>query len=79
MVTLNYAADDQPAAAALAKCRETGPDAVLVKGDGGAAAEAEALVCEAIGAFGRLDVLVNNSALVIEKPALDMTEDDWGL
>jgi NAD(P)-dependent dehydrogenase (short-subunit alcohol dehydrogenase family) len=50
---------------------------VLVKADLSAAAGAAALVRRAIDAFGRLDVLVNNAARVIDKPALEMTEDDW--
>jgi NAD(P)-dependent dehydrogenase (short-subunit alcohol dehydrogenase family) len=76
-VTLNHAADDDRAAAALSRCREVDPDALLVKADISTAADAGALISRAIGAFGRLDVLVNNAARVIDKPALDMTEDDW--
>ena len=76
-VTLNHAADDQRAAAALSRCREADPNTVLVKADISTAAGAAALISQAIGAFGRLDVLVNNAARVVDKPALDMTEDDW--
>src|SRR5580658_3001090 len=76
-VTLSHAADDQRAAAALSLCREADPDALLVKADISKAAGAAALINQAIGAFGRLDVLVNSAARVIDKPALDMTEDDW--
>ena len=76
-VTLNHAADDQRAAAALSRCREVEPDTLLVKADIGTAAGAATLIDQAIGAFGGLDVLVNNAARVIDKPALDMAEDDW--
>lgn len=76
-VTLNYAADDGRAAAALSQCREADPDAVLFRADIGTAAGAAALVRQAIDAFGKLDVLVNNAACVIDKPALEMTEADW--
>jgi tetratricopeptide (TPR) repeat protein len=76
-VTLNYATDDNLAAEALNLCREAGLDTVLVKADISTADGAAALVRQATDAFGRLDVLVNNAARVIDKPALEMTEDDW--
>ena len=76
-VTLSYANDDNRAAAALRLCREADPGAQLVKADIGTADGAAALVRLAVEASGRLDVLVNNAARVIDKPALEMTEADW--
>ena len=76
-VTLSYANDDNRAAAALSLCREADPSARLVKADIGTADGAAALVRQAVAASGRLDVLVNNAARVIDKPALEMTEADW--
>ena len=76
-VTLNYSGDDGRAERALRLGREADPDTALVKADVSQAAGASALVRRAIDAFGRLDVLVNNAARVIDKPALEMTEDDW--
>jgi 3-oxoacyl-[acyl-carrier protein] reductase len=74
---LNYSADDQRAARALNLCRADDPDTVMVKADLSQPAGAAAAVRSAISAFGRLDVLVNNAARVIDKPALEMTEADW--
>lgn len=37
----------------------------------------DAAVTEAISAFGRVDVLVNNAGVNIPKDALDVTEADW--
>ncbi|HGL4259807.1 SDR family NAD(P)-dependent oxidoreductase [Burkholderia dolosa] len=34
-------------------------------------------VATAIDRFGRLDVLVNNAAIIINKPLIDMSLDDW--
>src|SRR4051812_32584977 len=42
--------------------------------DAGAVARAVALVAEK---FGRLDALVNNAAIAIFKPILEVTYDDW--
>jgi NAD(P)-dependent dehydrogenase (short-subunit alcohol dehydrogenase family) len=76
-VTLSYSSDDQQAERALAQCREADPSAVLVKADIGTAAGAASLVAQAAEAHRRLDVLVNNAARVIDKPALEMAEADW--
>jgi 3-oxoacyl-[acyl-carrier protein] reductase len=77
LVTLNYAGNDARAQAALSACREVDPSVQLVKADIGTAIGAEALIREAVAAWDRLDVLVNNAARVVDKPALDMTEKDW--
>ena len=74
---LNYAVNQEQAAATLAKFREIDPDTLLVKADVGSPGDASALIHQAVRAFGRLDVLVNNAAVVIDGPALDMTEDAW--
>src|SRR5260370_31534211 len=76
-MTLSYSADDQQARRALEACREADPSAVLVKSDIGTAGGAAALVAQAAAAHGRFDVLVNNAARVIDKPALEMTAADW--
>jgi NAD(P)-dependent dehydrogenase (short-subunit alcohol dehydrogenase family) len=76
-VVLNYAADDERAKDALSQCRQAGPDVVLVKGDVSDADTATLLVTRAVEEFGSLDLLVNNAARVIDRPALEMTEDEW--
>jgi 3-oxoacyl-[acyl-carrier protein] reductase len=74
---LNYSTNKGQAAATLARCQDIDPDTILVKANVGNAAEASALINQTIQTFGRIDVLVNNAALVIDGPALDMTEDAW--
>ena len=37
----------------------------------------ERLVAETVGAFGRLDVLVNNAGLTVSKPVLELTAEDF--
>ena len=76
-VTLSHALDDARAAAALAACQADGQGAHLVKADVGAPDGAARLIGEAIRVHGRLDVLVNNAARAVDKPALQVTEDDW--
>lgn len=43
------------------------------------AAEAMAMVEEAVNALGRLDILVNNAGMTQVKPALEVTEADWDM
>jgi NAD(P)-dependent dehydrogenase (short-subunit alcohol dehydrogenase family) len=74
---LNYSEDNQRAERALGLCRAADPDTVMVKADLSQATGAAAAVQSAITSFGRLDLLVNNAARVIDKPALEMTEADW--
>lgn len=76
-VALNYSSDDKQAAAVLDEARKLDGDTLMIKADISNAAEAASLVSQAIKAFGRLDVLVNNAALVMDGPMLDMTEDAW--
>lgn len=76
-VALNYSADDERAASALASCRQVSQDVVLIKADVSNPNDASALIVQAIETFGRLDILVNNAARVIDKAALEMSEDDW--
>ena len=36
-----------------------------------------AAVDTTVGSFGRLDILVNNAAIIIRKGIEEMTEEDW--
>jgi NAD(P)-dependent dehydrogenase (short-subunit alcohol dehydrogenase family) len=76
-VVLNYANDPKRAREALAECRDISTSVVLEQADVANPDDAARLVMRAINDFGRLDVLVNNAAQVIDKPALGMTEHDW--
>jgi len=56
------------------------PDnATWLKTDVSNSAQANALVAHANATFGRVDVLVNNAGVQVEKSVLDSTDDDWDL
>ena len=56
----------------------TGTEEVVTRaGDCSSSAEAEALVGEAAGRWGRVDVLVNNAGIVIFRDPTDLTEEEW--
>lgn len=73
--------------AALAAAAEAAPDAApgadvaprfaFVTGDVRAVADCRRVVDETVERFGRLDVLVHSAGVWVEKPTLEMTEDDW--
>ena len=48
-----------------------------VRADVGVVAECDRMVEEAVGAVGRLDVLVNCAGVWVEGPSWEMTEDQW--
>jgi 3-oxoacyl-[acyl-carrier protein] reductase len=76
-VVLNYANDDDRAGRALVQCQAISPHVTLLQADIADPNNAARLVAHAVSEFGRLDVLINNAARVIDKPAIDMTESDW--
>lgn len=76
-VVLNYSTDDERASTTLTECQATGGPAIMVKANIGTSAGATHLFGRAVQEFHRIDVLVNNAARVIDKPALELTEDDW--
>jgi NAD(P)-dependent dehydrogenase (short-subunit alcohol dehydrogenase family) len=41
--------------------------------------EVEDVVKRAVEKFGRIDILVNNAGIIIRKPTLEFTENDWDL
>jgi len=68
------AAEGQQAAESLKK---EGLQAVAVPTDVSNLSSVAALVSKVIGDFGKIDILVNNAAVIVRKPAEDVTEDDW--
>jgi glucose 1-dehydrogenase len=67
---IDHAAGAAAAAALGAKCR-------FLAADVGAAHDAENLIAETCRAFGRLDILVNNAAIVHGADFLDIAEADF--
>jgi len=54
-----------------------GGEATANGNDGSEWAGAESMVKQAIDAFGRIDVLVNNAGILRDKMLFNMAEDDW--
>jgi NAD(P)-dependent dehydrogenase (short-subunit alcohol dehydrogenase family) len=56
---------------------DAGGTAVFIQADVSKVAECERIVAETVKAFGRLDILVNNAAVMVEKTVVDTTEEDF--
>ena len=56
--------------------RALGTDALVVMGDVGDKSAVQSMASEALSAFGRIDVLLNNAAIRPPKPFLEITDDD---
>ncbi len=54
-----------------------GATAIEVEADITKAAKVEAMVIKVRGALGQIDILVNNAGVILEKPFLETTEEDW--
>jgi len=54
-----------------------GGDAIFVKADISQVADTERIVTETVRAYGQLNILVNNAAVMLEKTVIDTTEADW--
>jgi NAD(P)-dependent dehydrogenase (short-subunit alcohol dehydrogenase family) len=57
--------------------RALGRHAVAVPADVSQKAQVEAMVTATLGQFGKIDVLVNNAGVMMERPLLEISEDDW--
>lgn len=76
-VVVNYASSKQGAEAVVQAIAKAGGKAIAVHGDVAKADEAKGLIEAAIKAFGRLDVLVNNSGVYEFAGIDDITEAQY--
>lgn len=57
--------------------RSGGGDALVVPTDVSRPADAERLIQETLAAYGRIDVLVNNAAILVSKSVADTSPEEW--
>lgn len=76
-VVVNYTSAAEAAAAVVDRIAADGGGAVSCRADVSKAADVEQLLQSAGDAFGRVDVLVNNAAINIDRPLLELSEEDW--
>lgn len=65
--------------ATVERVRKTGADVMFIKADLAQAREREMLIEKAQGAFGAIDILINNAAITYFAPVADFTEKRFKL
>ena len=73
-VVVNYVRNKKAADAVVAGIRKAKGEAVAVKADVSKRADADRLIKAAIKSFGRLDILVSNAGIVIDRPFIESTQ-----
>ena len=79
-VVVNYSKSRAEAEETAALLRKAGGEPLLIQADVSQDAEARAMVAKTLGAFGRIDVLVNNAGITafVDFADLDgLTDDVW--
>ncbi len=76
-VIVNYANNAEEAKKVVTGIESKGGKAIAVQADVGHVSDIRRLFKEAIGAFGRLDIVVNNAGIFGYKPLTETTEDEY--
>lgn len=76
-VVINYASSPGKAEEVAAGIKAQGGEAVAIQADIGKVAEVEQLFRKTLEAYGQVDILVNNAGVMITKPLLQTTEEDF--
>ena len=76
-VVVNYVRNRKAADEVVAGIRANKGEAVAVKADVAKKTDAERLIQAAIKAYGRLDILVSNAGIIIDRPFVESSDKDW--
>ncbi len=76
-VILNYATSAKPALATVAEIEKAGGKAVAIQANVAKVPEVEKLFEEAIKAFGKLDIVINNAGMEHFGKTQDVTEEEF--
>jgi gluconate 5-dehydrogenase len=68
---------DQKVTGRVDELRNAGADAAALVFDVTDAAAVDRAFDETVERFGRIDIVVNNAAIIVRKPFLELTQDDW--
>ncbi|MFI4934743.1 MAG: SDR family NAD(P)-dependent oxidoreductase [Caulobacterales bacterium] len=70
-------ADQGPAHDVVAEIKAAGGEAVANGADVSDFAQAKGMIDQAVSAFGKLDVLINNAGILRDRMLVNMTEAEW--
>lgn len=69
--------DKKDASETLSLVEKQGAKAIAVGGDLGNLTVVKNVFDEAVKAFGRIDIVINNAGVIVKKPFLEITEEDF--
>ena len=76
-VAVNYSRSKEPAQEVVEKLSSNGVEAVALGADVSKPDQARQLIEETLDRFGRIDVLVNNAGITIDKTMRKLTTEEW--
>jgi NAD(P)-dependent dehydrogenase (short-subunit alcohol dehydrogenase family) len=76
-VALNYHSDEITANETLMECKNDNSNVILIKTDVSKIKEVNEMFSKVVDLFGSIDVVINNAGINIDKPVMDMSEDEW--
>ncbi|WP_108722136.1 SDR family oxidoreductase [Gorillibacterium timonense] len=74
---INYSSNPDKASEAVEAIKRRGGTAIALHADLSRMEEIEKLFSETLAAFGKVDILINNAGLMINKPLAEVTEADF--
>ncbi|TMD30485.1 MAG: SDR family oxidoreductase, partial [Chloroflexi bacterium] len=72
-----WAGRERDAKAVVDGINSRGGEALSIGADVSSSADVKKLVRATVDRFGRIDILVNNAGVMVGKPVLETTEEDW--
>ena len=76
-VVVNYVRAADRAQEVAAAVQALGRRALVVQADVSQRPQVEAMLAQAVRTLGQVDILVSNAGIIIDKPFVDSTDDDW--
>ena len=76
-VVVNYSNSEDKANSLVNEIEGLGSKAIAIKCDVSEENQVESMIEKIIAKFGRLDILVNNAAIVFDVPLFEKTVDEW--
>jgi len=76
-IVVNYSQSKEPAEELVEQITENGGEAIAVQADVSDAEQAQNLIDQAIEKFNRIDVLVNNAGINIDRTLKKLSIEDW--